>query len=291
MIKPLREGRRCWVLDYADGAQFHMDIVPALSNGESARILLEARGLVPSWASTAIAITDNKGQTYTSITNDWPRSNPKGYSEWFKSRMAAAIERRKRLLAERTRASVEQIPHYKVRTSLQAAVMILKRHRNHSFENRTDKSPISVIITTLAAQSYNGEETIGRALAAVLTGMEKHVLWNNGRYWIPNPTDPLEKFADKWGEYPERATAFFAWLQTARTEFEQAARSSDRNVITETVGHGVGGSLADRAARRRQPPARPTLLKTASVAPASAGLSFPDRSRVPTKPQGFGGSE
>ncbi|WP_050920480.1 nucleotidyltransferase family protein [Acetobacter pasteurianus] len=32
MSKPLREGRRCWVLDYADGAQFHMDIVPALPN-------------------------------------------------------------------------------------------------------------------------------------------------------------------------------------------------------------------------------------------------------------------
>jgi hypothetical protein len=37
--------------------------------------------------------------------------------------------------------------------------------------------------------------------------------------------------------------------------------------------------------------ARPALLKAASVAPASAGLSFPDRSRVPTKPQGFGSAE
>jgi hypothetical protein len=291
MSKPLREGRRCWVLDYADGAQFHMDVVPSVPNGQSARMLLEARGLHARWTGTAIAITDNECPTYTAVTDDWPRSNPKGYSEWFKSRMAAALERRKRMLAESTRASVEAIPDYKVRTPLQAAIMILKRHRDHSFEQRKDERPISVIITTLAAHSYSGEETIGQALVAILTGMDKHIRWHNNRYWIANPTDPLENFADKWAEHPERAKAFFEWLEKVRTEFAQAARSNDRSLITETVGRGVGGSLADRAARRRQPPARPALLKTASVAPASAGLSFPDRSRVPTKPQGFGGAK
>lgn len=291
MNKPLREGRRCWVLDYADGAQFHMDVVPALPNGQRARNLLESRGLDARWTATAIAITDKESATYTAVTDDWPRSNPKGYCEWFKSRMAAALERRKRMLAERVRASVEDIPDYKVRTPLQAAVMILKRHRDHTFEVRKEDRPISVIITTLAAHSYNGEETIGEALAVILAGMDKHILRHDNRYWIPNPTDPLENFADKWAEHPERATAFAEWLQKARTEFAAASRSTDKTFITETVGRGVGGSLADRAARRRQPPARSPLLKTASVAPANAGLSFPDRGRVPTKPQGFGGVE
>jgi hypothetical protein len=169
--------------------------------------------------------------------------------------------------------------------------MILKRHRDHTFAGRKEDRPISVIITTLAAHSYNGEETIGEALAVILAGMDKHILWHDNRYWIPNPTDPLENFADKWAEHPERATAFAEWLQKARTEFATAAHSSDRTVITETIGRGVGGSLADRAARRRQLPARSPLLKTASVAPATGGLSFPDKSRVPTKPQGFGGAE
>lgn len=31
MVKPVREGRRCWVLEYADGAQFHLDVVPSHS--------------------------------------------------------------------------------------------------------------------------------------------------------------------------------------------------------------------------------------------------------------------
>jgi hypothetical protein len=65
------------------------------------------------------------------------------------------------------RASVEDIPDYKVRTPLQ------QRHRDHTFEHRSDERPISVIITTLAAHAYNGEETIGAALAVILAGMDQ----------------------------------------------------------------------------------------------------------------------
>jgi hypothetical protein len=291
MGKPLREGRRCWILDYADGAQFHMDVVPAVPNENSVRLLLEAQRLDARWASTAIAITDNEAAAYSYITENWPRSNPKGYSEWFMSRTAAVLVRAKRHLAEKVRASVEDIPDYKVRTPLQAAVMILKRHRDYSFQNRPEVRPISVIISTLAAHSYDGEESVGQALTAILEGMDKHILQRAGKYWIPNPTDPLENFADKWAEYPERADAFFKWLQKARGEFAYAANLTNRGAIRETLEKGVGSSLAERAFRRRQPPAGSTLLKGSSVAPATSGLSFPDTSRVPTKPQGFAGTE
>jgi hypothetical protein len=74
----------------------------------------------------------------------------------------------------------------------------------------------------------------------------------------------------------------------ARAEFAEAARSHDKKLITETVARGVGGGLAGRAARRRQSPATSSLLRAATVPPAGAGLSFPDKGRVPTKPKGFG---
>lgn len=287
MTKPLREGRRCWILDYADGAQFHMDVVPALPNAVDARALLERIGIDARWTATAIVITDNKRWDYATMTPDWPRSNPKGYAEWFRSRMVIVLAERKRRLANGVRASVEDIPDYKVRTPLQASVMILKRHRDYCFEGRSEVRPISVIITTLAAHAYQGEETIGRALATILGTMDSFILRREGRYWIPNPTDPLENFADKWAEHPERAEAFFEWLQRAREEFSYAARSTNRDVISETLGRGVGPSLAERARRRRQPPARPALLRAASVAPSAAGLAFPNSPRAPTKPEGF----
>ena len=286
MIKPVREGRRCWILDYADGAQFHMDIVPALTNELAQRHILEARGLDTRWTATAIAITDREAPNYVQITDDWPRSNPKGYSEWFKSRMAAIFERRRRRLAEGARAGVEQIPDYKVRTPLQSAIMILKRHRDHCFINRSDVRPISVILTTLSAHSYQGEDTIGQALVSILQGMDSHIQVLNGRYWIPNPTDPLENFADKWAAHPERTQAFFGWLEQARREFAYAATLANRDVISETVAKGVGPSIAERARRRRS--GTPSMLRAASVAPAAAPFSFPDTARVPAKPQGFG---
>ena len=54
ITKKVHEGRRCWRLDYADGAQFHMDIVPAIPNGNDQRRLLEARNLDAAFADTAI---------------------------------------------------------------------------------------------------------------------------------------------------------------------------------------------------------------------------------------------
>ncbi len=123
MVKPLHEGRRCWTLNYADGAQFHMDVVPALPNATDFRKLLETRHFDARWASTAIAITDNERPNYRQITGDWPRSNPKGYLEWFRSRMIVVLNERKRELAKSINASVEDIPDYKIRTPLQLAAM------------------------------------------------------------------------------------------------------------------------------------------------------------------------
>jgi Second Messenger Oligonucleotide or Dinucleotide Synthetase domain len=288
MVKPLREGRRCWVLDYADGAQFHMDVVPSLPNGLSQRTLLEAKGHDSRWAMTAIGITDREVWNFEIVSDDWPRSNPKGYAEWFKSRMAAVFERRRRMIAEKVHAKVEDIPDYRVMTPLQSAIMILKRHRDHMFVDRSDVRPISVIITTLSAHAYNGEETIGQALLSILTRMDDFIFKVGSEYLIPNPTDALENFADKWKAYPDRAVAFFEWLRQAREDFRRAATLVSRQMITESIARGVGSVVAERARIRRGiGPAG--LLMGASTAPASSksGFAFPDRPRVPTKPQGF----
>ena len=38
------ESRRCWTLNYADGAQFHADILPAIPDAEPFKLFLESRG-------------------------------------------------------------------------------------------------------------------------------------------------------------------------------------------------------------------------------------------------------
>ncbi|WP_166146149.1 nucleotidyltransferase [Methylosinus sp. RM1] len=261
MDKPLKEGRRCWTLQYADGAKFHMDIVPALSNEDRLRKLLAEHKLNDQFASTAIAITDNEVSNYSDICEDWPRSNPKGYCEWFKTRMAVVLEKGRRRIAEKMQASVEEIPDYKVRTPLQSAIMLLKQHRDISFAERADEAPISIIITTLSAKAYEGEEKIGAALKAILTKMDRFITEINGVYVITNPTDELENFADKWADHPERAKAFFEWLDMARRDFDSLAKSADRDQMERLMEGSVGRDLAKRARQRRLSAAPAVLTK------------------------------
>lgn len=288
MQKQLEERRRCWTLNYADGAQFHIDIVPALPNGAGVRLMLEQRSLDATWADTAIAITDNEVANYTVITDDWPRSNPKGYREWFKSRMIILLERRKAELAKTAQANVEDIPDYLVRTPLQSAIMILKRHRDIMFaDDETNLCPISIIITTLAGHSYQGEDQIAEALFSILSKMDRFVLWDGQKYVIPNPSDPSENFADKWEEFPERKDAFFQWLALARRHFQTVAGQYSRKVITETLSPHIGQELAKRVGDRSSNSSKGSLLKGASTASASATPSFGSGPRIPTKPKGF----
>ncbi|UFX12816.1 nucleotidyltransferase [Sinorhizobium meliloti] len=288
MIKPVREGRRCWILDYADGAQFHMDVVPALPNGVDQRLLLEARSLDTRWASTAIAITDVEDPAYLVPTMDWPRSNPKGYSEWFKWRMEAVLQRRKHALAENLRqkgiaASVEELPDYRVRTPLQSSVMLLKRHRDNMFAHNTDVRPISVIITTLAAHAYDNQDTIADALSVILSRMHQFIGHDGQKYVVPNPTDPLENFADKWETEPGKADAFFQWLEQARSDFGRASEATTFQKMNEAVAQRMGPVLTAKAVNR----AGGGLLRSATVAPAAATPSFANTPRTPTTPKGF----
>jgi Second Messenger Oligonucleotide or Dinucleotide Synthetase domain len=292
MTKPVREGRRCWILDYADGAQFHMDILPALVNGAEQRLLLEKARFDPRWADTAIAITDRNEPTYKVRTMDWPRSNPKGYAAWFQSRMAAALARRKEMFVESLRkrgiaASVEKLPDYRVRTPLQAAVMVLKRHRDNMFAGDPDVKPISIIITTLAAHAYGEEDRIADALFSILTVMDRYIRHDGGKFIIPNPTDPLENFADKWAENLRKAEAFFRWLQQAREDFERAGRATTLRAMNEAVSARMGTALTDRAVKKISGTGG-GLLRPASIAPVAAAVpTFGNTPRVPTKPKGF----
>lgn len=288
MVKPVTEGKRCWVLSYADEAQFHMDIVPAVPNAVRQRLLLEAYHLDTRWSETAIVITDTRSPAYDHISDDWQRSNPKGYAQWFQQRMGAVFERRRRALAESIKASVEDVPEYKVRTPLQSAIMILKRHRDGMFEGRYDERPISVIITTLAAHAYDGEEKIADALYKILADMDRYIEHDGQHYIIRNPSDPLENFADKWPLHPERQKAFFEWLAQARHDFGEVARHVERRRLVESVEARMG-AVADRAADRLGPPPG-SMLRPAAAAAATVTVSapaFPNTRRQPTSPKGF----
>lgn len=254
MKKPLEPGRRCWTLNYADGARFHMDVLPAVPDADTYKRRLAEHGhyglgAMGELVDNALAITDNTLPQYEMQTDDWPVSNPFGYAAWFRSRMADQLNARKKLLKERQRitASVDQIPDSQVKTPLQRAVQLLKRHRDFMFADDPDDKPISIIISTLAARAYQNEGSLSEALGNILMNMAEFIEVRDGVVWVENPVNPypMENFADKWEEVPKRRENFYRWLEAAQSEFGAYIRGSMAKNMPVELRKRLGESLME----------------------------------------------
>jgi len=268
--KMLSERNRCWRLQYADSAHFHMDILPAIPDHGINGI---AEMIGANFAASAIIITDKDLRL-------WRCSNPVGYAEWFRERMRVQFNAKRMLLAESLRASVEDVPEYKVKTPLQRSIQILKRHRDIMFENDRDDRPISIIISTLAARAYNNEADLLDALQNIVSKMPNLIERDEkGNAFVANPVNPLENFADKWEKHPERETKFRKWLKQVRADLDAALSAESLRDMTE----GLKPRLGDRIVNNAVSTTFPTRNRTFSV----AALVAPNiRITQPSKPWG-----
>lgn len=194
------EGKRCWKMQYDE---FHMDILPCVP-----------RYIYKEPDITEIRLTHKKDSYYEDRY-----SNPTGYRKWFEKCMEKTLKIFKEAYAIENKMEIIDVPIYRIKTPLQMAIQLLKRHRDIYFQKDDENAPISVIITTLAAKAYTGEESVYETLVNVLSKMSTFIEMRNGVYWIQNPVMPLENFADKWQECPQKKIAFENWIQKAREDF------------------------------------------------------------------------
>jgi hypothetical protein len=276
MAEP-EEHRRCWRLNYAAGAQFHMDILPALPDAQRYQTKLLEHGYRAlaqddALSGHAIAITDKTSPHYDLPTDDWLQSNPTGYAAWFRGRMRVRLTEAKRAYAQRARitASVDEIPDYKVKTPLQRSIQLLKRHRDCMFADDCEHKPISIIISTLSAYAYNEEATISAALQSILTGMDRYIEDRAGVAWVANPVNPAENFADKWAEEPKKRQNFYRWLDQARQDFALYLRASTFDKMPEPLREHLGDKLVDHTLAAVLPVAAADLMAPAIVKGASS---------------------
>lgn len=232
--KEIENKRRCWHVEYEHVPNFHMDIVPAVNR------------------VTHIDITDHDEDA---DTYEYIGSNPKGYIQWFNSKKA---ERRKAIYERyceenkaylKCSADIEEIKEYHLKTPLQKAIQILKRHRDMMFKDDTEhRKPISIIITTIAADLYENEDNIVDTLANFLSKAESYVNSSKigSEYHIDNPTytgDDIENFAEKWNEHPERASAFFEWIRKAKYDLiDNRIYSLFRPQLAENFSKSLGAT-------------------------------------------------
>lgn len=201
--KMLEEKNRCWRLVYA--GEFHMDILPSKPDHR-----------LPT--PTALLVPDSALQR-------WKETDPKGYAAWFKREAARSM----RQLSRGIQATVEPAPQYLSvwdKLPLQIAIQLLKRHRDLRL-NGNDDAPISVIITTLAARAYRGQDSILATLFDLLERMPLYIDYDENRLpFVRNPTNALENFADKWHKAPQKQQVFNQWIESAKVDLNNLAAAT-----------------------------------------------------------------
>ncbi|EYR79812.1 nucleotidyltransferase [Shinella sp. DD12] len=233
--KPLLvEMARCWRLVYAN--EFHMDITPSIPN--------------PSCNMGGELVPDR-------ALKMWKPSNPKGYKALFLERVKLAPRFRvtKSLNAQdRARADIEPYPEQvRFKGVLQRVVQILKRHRDVFISvNELDQclSPISVLVTTLASQSYEYcvktfiYDTELELLFDVIRHMPDFIearSVNSRMHWfVWNETTKGENFAEKWNADPKRAEVFFAWHARALSDISRLRDAEGMDGLKRHLGDAFG---------------------------------------------------
>ena len=237
---------RCVRLNYAN--QFHMDILPACPD--------------PQGGGSCLFVPDRKSRS-------WSFSNPKGYADWFESRCELAL----RLLMEQRRlmAKAEPIPPQQAaeeKAVLKRVVQLLKRWRDVHYQREPKLAPISMVLTTMAAQAYGGERTVTGALTSVLNNVVSLVAQSAPRVFVLNPANRKEDLSERWND----AAQYRAFVDGARELHERWSKALVTNGIqnvSNELRHVFGEPV--EAALKKQAVTLQELREKSSLRVSQAG--------------------
>jgi len=226
---------RCIRLTYAN--EFYMDILPACPKPS-----------VGLYGEHCVVVPDCDA-------DDWKPSNPKGFPLWYESKARAAIVTFSK--------SVEPLPgqqSYEDLATLNRVVQLLKRGRDIFFDGQPDGgAPISIVLTTLAAQNYLGHTSVSDAMGIVLAGiveMIPDVAW--GRLKVTNPTNPAEDFSERWDADPEAYLAFVSWIKEFKAKWEglrgQTSIPSVKSSLEKMFGERIATEVVEEHVKAYEQP-------------------------------------
>lgn len=260
----LEEKNRCWRIIYS--GEFHMDILPARPDPHCL-------------VQTALLVPDKELRA-------WKESNPKGFAAWFLERSKLST-----LTSANVRADVEPPPPpatATTKTPLQLAVQILKRHRDIYFGTDED-APISIIITTLAAKAYVGQNSIYDTLQHLLVRMPTFIETDaTGNPLITNPVNLKENFADKWKDNLRKQLCFYDWIQAASNELHKISGTLLTQSV-EALTPLIGERPATEAVRQYATAMQNLRTKGLRVAASTGALAATSASARPVPNHTFFG--
>ncbi len=174
--------KRCVRIVYKD--EFYLDILPACRDHGN--------------GGTCIQVPDRD-------LRNWTPSNPITYAIWFENATRHVLVQKPsaRAHAMDKAASIQPIPTLEAaeeKTVLQLAVQLLKRWRDVHYADSTFP-PISIVLTTLAADIYRGEALLSQSLLLVLEQIVERLNAAQAigqRLKVPNPVHRQEDFSERW---------------------------------------------------------------------------------------------
>jgi hypothetical protein len=164
------------------------------------------------------AFDQNKIKVPDRELGDWVSSNPRGYGDWF---IAKANLIKESLLEKALRAEKLPADNFKHKKPLQRAVQLIKRYRDIYFQKDDTYKTSSIILTTIAGQFYQGEESIFDTVDNIITAIRTKVNQPLGRLKILNPVNAEEDFSDKWDNEPEYYEAFKKFVSHLYNEWQK----------------------------------------------------------------------
>jgi len=223
---------RCVRIEYAD--DFFMDVLPACLNSEA--------------GGTCIKVPD-------CAARGWGDSNPRGYIEYFqkKSRM---------IFVSKMLDRADPIPDQQAvadKEILQLLVQLSKRRRD-VYHSSTDPklAPISIVLTTLAAETYRGERSVSQALTSMLAGIvelidrsrrsgEKHL-------HLHNPSNVAEDLTERWDSNPAAYDAFERGVRDFHRRWSQVVerQGNVKEDLKTLFGEPVAAVLRKRSEQRHE---------------------------------------
>jgi hypothetical protein len=138
---------------------------------------------------------------------------------------------------------------------LQLVVQLLKRWRD-LFYTEGEFPPISIVLTTLAADLYRGEESTSEALLNVLDGIVRRVddaHAQNRRLAVRNPMHPDEDFSERWDNRDEAYSQFEQGIRQFAARWREICESgkNPKSAFVELFGEVVP-TVLEKQARHTQ---------------------------------------
>ncbi len=225
----VQEGKRCWTAHYR--ADFHMDILPAIPSTDS------TNGKRPD----ELLISDR-------TLSQWLVTNPKAFADWFRQQSVSELLNRKSVLAAARDSTVDDIPDWEVKTTLQRTVQVLKCHRDVHFVGELETfDPPSILITTMAAQAYAGEISLAVAVEFAAQAMLDRM--GAGPLSVMNPVCETEDFTDRWAQSQAAQPTMINWLSVLLKDLSDARSGSGIQQVTAGLERSFGPGVRRAAAK------------------------------------------